>query len=291
MKFSGIHTPILTPFNEDGSIDYRTLEQLIDFQIANGVSGILSGGSTGEFYALDEGERYDVNLFVMDYVAGRAILTAGTNATTTKDVIKYSKHADKLGYDTIMLAPPYYSLLSQHELLKHFLSVLNNINLPLILYNFPARVGVEIGYDVLDILADHPQVLGIKESSGDITRMHDIINRYEGRLQLICGADDQAFEYFAWGVEAWICGAANPVPAENAAVIDLALSGKFNQARHSMQKLMPFVKSLEGGKYIQKTKYAMELVGLPCGSARAPLLSLTEEESSELKTIVNQLIE
>ncbi|NQV45286.1 MAG: dihydrodipicolinate synthase family protein [Rhodospirillales bacterium] len=289
MEFSGVHTPIVTPFDADGGIDYGVLEQLIGFQIDNGVVGILPGGSTGEFYALTPDERHALNRFVMECTGDRAFLMAGTNATTTADVIAYSRDAQDMGYSAVMLAPPYYSLPEQDDLLRHFLSVLDAIDIPLVLYNFPGRAGVEIGYDVLDGLADHPQVAAIKESSGDITRLHSILERYQGRIQLICGADDQAYEYFAWGVKSWICGAANPAPAENVAVLNAAVSGDLAAAKAAMETLMPLVVSLEGGKYIQKAKYGMELAGVPCGPTRAPLLELSAAEKAEFKAIYESL--
>jgi len=285
MEFSGVHTPIVTPFDQGGGIDYTTLEALINFQLDNGVTGILPGGSTGEFYAMAPEERHALNRFVKECAGGRAVLTAGTNATTTADVISYSKSAQDMGYDAIMLAPPYYSLPEQDDLLKHFLAVLDAIEIPLVLYNFPGRAGVEISYDVLDGLADHPGVAAIKESSGDINRLHGILGRYAGRIQLICGADDQAFEYFAWGVSAWICGAANPAPAENVAVLNAATAGDLGKSRAAMETLMPLVVSLEGGKYIQKAKFGMELAGLPCGPTRAPLLELSATEKAEFKAV------
>ncbi len=289
MEFTGVHTPILTPFDDDGGIDYDTLEKLIGFQIDNGVTGILPGGSTGEFYALSPDERHALNRFVLECTGDRAFLMAGTNATTTADVIAYSRDAQDMGYSAIMLAPPYYSLPEQDDLLQHFLAVLDAIDIPLVLYNFPGRAGVEIGYDVLDGLADHPQVAAIKESSGDITRLHGILDRYQGRIQLICGADDQAYEYFAWGVKSWICGAANPAPSENVAVLNAAVSGDLTGAKAAMETLMPLLVSLEGGKYIQKAKYGMELAGLSCGRTRPPLMELSDTEKAEFKAIFDRM--
>ncbi len=290
MELSGVHTPIVTPFDSSGAIDYDTLARLIEFQLNNGISGIIPGGSTGEFYALSADERHDLNRFVMETVGNRAILTAGTNATTTADVIAYSRDAQELGYDAIMLAPPYYSLPEQDDVLGHFRAVIDAVNIPLILYNFPGRAGVEIGYDVLDGLADHPQVIAIKESSGDINRMHDIAPRYAGRIQLVCGCDDQAFEYFAWGVTAWICGAANPAPAQNVAVLEAAVNGDQAASRDAMTKIMPLVQSLEGGKYIQKAKYGMELAGIACGNTRAPLGELSTAEKADFKAIYDAMM-
>ncbi len=286
--FSGVHTPIVTPFADDGTIDFETLEKVVAFQLDNGIAGLIPCGSTGEFYALDLDERLEVMRFIAGKAKGRCVLTAGTNATTTKDVIAYSRAAERQGFDAIMLAPPYYSLPSQDELLAHFQAVLDAVDIPLVLYNFPGRAGVEIGFDVLDGLADHPQCVAIKESSGDINRLHDIRQRYAGSIQLICGGDDQAYEYAAWGIEAWICGAANPLPAQNVAVMASAAAGDLAGAKAAMDKLMPFMQTLEGGKYIQGAKYAMELAGIPCGPTRPPLLGLTADEKMALAAVYEQ---
>ncbi|MBT4888002.1 MAG: dihydrodipicolinate synthase family protein [Rhodospirillales bacterium] len=289
MKLSGVHSPIVTPFTADGKIDFNTLEAVIEFQLQCGVTGILPGGSTGEFYAMTPTERHDLNSFVKDAVGNRAVLIAGANATTTQDVIGYCRDAEKLGYEAVMLAPPYYSLPAQDEVLKHFQMVLDAMGLPLVLYNFPARAGVEVGYDVLDGLADHPQVIAIKESSGDLSRIPGILERYAGRIQLVCGADDQAYDYFAKGVDAWIAGGANSAPAEHVAVLEAAVAGDLPKSRAAMDKLLPFIENIEGGKYVQKVKYAMELAGVPCGATRAPMMALNDSEKSSVQADFNAM--
>ncbi|MBT7148423.1 MAG: dihydrodipicolinate synthase family protein, partial [Rhodospirillales bacterium] len=259
------------------------LSKVIEFHLESGISGIMPGGSTGEFYALSPDERDELTRFVKGCVGDRALLTAGCNATTTADVISYSQKAQDLGYDAILLAPPYYSLPEQDDLLKHFQMVLDAVDLPLVLYNYPGRAGVEIGYDVMDGLADHPQVIAIKESSGDISRLYEIQKRYSGRIQLVAGSDDQAFDYFAWGVTAWVAGGANVAPAEHCAVLDAAVAGNLDASRAAMGKLMGLLQNMESGKYNQKAKYGMELQGYDCGLTRPPLMPLSDAEKSAFK--------
>lgn len=280
MQLRGVLTPIVTPFDRDGAIDWAALERLVDFQLDAGITGLIPGGSTGEFYALTPDERDALNRFVMERARGRCTLIAGANATSTADVIAYGRAAAEQGFDAIMLAPPYYSLPSQDDLLRHFEMVLDAVEVPLVLYNFPARAGVEIGYSVLDGLADHPRVVAIKESSGDIARLYGVRQRYAGRLQLVCGSDDQAFDYFAWGVEAWIAGGANPAPAGHVAVLSAALDGRWDDARAAMDRLMPLLQDMEAGKYNQKAKYGLELAGVPCGETRPPLMPLSAREKA-----------
>lgn len=283
MQLSGVHTPVVTPFDASNRIDYDMLGQIIEFQLASGISGIMPGGSTGEFYALSPDERHSVTKFVKETVGDRAMLTAGCNATTTADVIAYSKAAQDLGYDAILLAPPFYSLPAQDDLLQHFQMVLDAVDLPLVLYNYPGRAGVEIGYEVMDGLADHPQVIAIKESSGDISRLYEIQKEYVGRIQLVAGSDDQAYDYFAWGVTAWVAGAANVAPAEHCAVLDAAVGGDLHASRTAMGKLMGLLQNMESGKYNQKAKYGMELAGYPSGETRPPLMPLSNTEKATLK--------
>lgn len=280
MELKGVHTPVVTPFDANNEIDYDMLGRVIEFQLDNGISGIIPGGSTGEFYALSPDERHGLARFVKESVGGRAVLTAGCNATTTADVIDYAKSAEDMGYDAILLAPPFYSLPSQPDLLQHFRMVLEKTGLPLVLYNYPGRAGVEIGYDVMDGLADHPRVIAIKESSGDISRVYEIQKRYAGRIQLVAGSDDQAYDYFAWGVTAWIAGAANVAPGEHCAVLNAAVAGDLSASRTAMLKIMRLLQNMESGGYNQKAKYGLQLAGYDCGVTRAPLMPLSDEEKA-----------
>ncbi len=283
MQLSGVHTPVVTPFDASNEIDYDMLASVIEFQLDNGISGIMPGGSTGEFYALSPAERHTLTRFVKEAVGDRALLTAGCNATTTADVIAYSQEAQDMGYDAILLAPPFYSLPTQDDLLVHFQMVLDAMDLPLVLYNYPGRAGVEIGYEVMDGLADHPRVVAIKESSGDISRLYEIQKRYKNRIQLVAGSDDQAYDYFAWGVSAWVGGGANVAPAEHCAVLNAAVAGDLPGSREAMGKLMALLQNMESGKYNQKAKYGLELAGYDCGPTRPPLMPLSDEEKATFK--------
>ena len=132
--------------------------------------------------------------------AGRAVLVAGCNAGATRQSVALATAARDLGYDAVMLAAPATSLPQQHELAAHFVAVAESAGLPVILYNYPARAGVEIGLECLDLVAGHPLIVGLKESSGDFSRLLTVLHRYAGELTIMCGSDDQAADYFFWGV-------------------------------------------------------------------------------------------
>ncbi len=289
MKLTGIYAPIVTPFNADESINYPVLAQLIEYLIENGISGLVPGGTTGEVYALSEAERLEIFQFVKDQVKGRVTLIAGTNSGATRDVIRYSQAAEKMGYDALMVAVPPYSRPTQRELLAHYRAVAQSVNLPIVLYNFPWRAGTEVGYEVMDGLLDLPNIIGIKEASSDMSRVYEFHLRYGDRYQMICGSDDQALDYFLWGTTAWIGGGASCAPRQHAAVLNAALKNDFVTARAEMDKLLPLMRCLEGGSYTQKVKLGCELLGIPVGGPRQPLLPLLEADQAEFENIFKSI--
>jgi 4-hydroxy-tetrahydrodipicolinate synthase len=290
MRLKGIYAPIVTPFHADESINYAVLEQLIEYLIANKIAGLVPGGTTGEVYAWNEQERLDIFQFVKDKVNGRVTLIAGTNSGATRDVIRYSVAAEKMGYDALMVAVPPYSRPTQRELLAHLSAVAEAVKIPIVLYNFPWRAGSEVGFDVMDGLTRYPHVIGIKEASSDMSRVYAMRARYGDRYQIVCGSDDQALDYFLWGTTAWIGGAASCAPRQHADVLEAALAGDFATARARMDKLMPLLRSVEGGSYLQKVKVGCELLDIPVGVARRPLLPLTAEDRAEFENIFKTIV-
>jgi 4-hydroxy-tetrahydrodipicolinate synthase len=285
MQLKGIYAPIVTPFDEHEDINYPVLSQLIDFVLANGVVGLVPGGTTGEVYAFNEEERLEVFRFVKDYAGKRATLLAGTNSGATRDVVRYSEIAARMGYDGLMVAVPPYSRPNQRELLAHYKAVAEAVDIPIVLYNFPWRAGTEVGFEVLDGLTGCQNVIGIKEASGEMARVYEMRLRYGERFQIICGSDDEALDYFLWGSQCWIGGAASCAPRQHAAVLRAAQEGDFNQARMFMKKLMPLLRNMESGSYTQKVKAGCELLGIPVGNPRRPLLPLLDEDRREFERV------
>jgi 4-hydroxy-tetrahydrodipicolinate synthase len=285
MRLTGIYAPIVTPFHADESINYPVLEQLIEYLIANKIAGLVPGGTTGEVYAWSDQERLDIFQFVKEKNKGRVTLIAGVNSGATRDVIRYSQAAEGMGYDALMVAVPPYSRPTQRELLSHLSDVAEAVSIPIILYNFPWRAGTEVGFEALDGITKYAHVIGIKEASSDMSRVYAMRARYGDRYQIICGSDDQALDYFLWGTTAWIGGAASCAPSQHHAVLEAALANDFVTARARMDKLMPLLRSVESGSYLQKVKHACELLGLPVGFARRPLLPLTDEDRADFERI------
>ena len=224
--------------------------------------------------------------FVAEHVGQRAQLIAGTNSVRPDETIELNNYAEKLGYDAVMLAAPFYSLPNTEELIAHFKKVAAATKLPIILYNFPARTGVDMTAEFLAGVRDVASICAIKESSGSFARMIEHVVNFP-HLQRICGADDQAVDAFLWGAQSWIAGASNFLPAEHVALYKACVVKKdFVLGHKIMAAMMPLFYLLEqGGKYIQYVKYGTQLAGYAVGEIREPLQGLTATEKENFRRL------
>ena len=290
MKLSGVMPALVTPFDANGKVDFKAFEKLLVHLREAGVTGWVPNGSTGEYFSQSTEERRNVLEFVKDFAKPGEILIAGTNAPATREVIEQTEMAKDIGYDTVLLAPPFYTRPTQAELIKHYETVLAAADVDLVLYSYPAKDGSDISFELMDHFADNPRVIGIKESSGVLQRAIDIASRYEGRIQLVSGSDDIALDFMFWGAESWICGPANCM-AKPCCDLDRAYrSGDLGKAREMMKTLYRAMNILESGKFVQKIKYGCELQGLPVGECRAPLGPLTDEEKAEFRAAMQPIL-
>jgi len=286
MRFEGIYTPIITPFTADGSIDYEAYAQVIDWQIDNGVQGVIVGGSTGEFYALSMEERIEQFRFAKDHIGDRALFMAGVNDMRADQCYEISAAARDAGADALLVAAPPYSLPSELELAEHVLEIERVTQLPIMLYNYPGRTGVNMGSEFLRRVEQNSNVCAIKESSGDVNRIH-LLDVQFPQIQLVVGAEDQALEFYAWGAKAWVCASANFLPKECVRFHELcAIGGDFRAGHRIMRALLPLMHVLEqGGSFLQCVKYACELQGRPSGIVRPPLRPMGAELKEEIGQI------
>ena len=291
MSFEGVHTPLVTPFKADGEIDHDLLGKHAA-NLAGRVSGLGVGGTTGEYYALSFDERVETFNTVAEAAGGKTYLTAGINATTTHEVLRLGQEAKRAGMQALLVAAPYYAQPTQEELLAHLLKVDDALDMPIMLYNFPARTGTAIGDEVLEKLLDRPNFIAMKESTGDISHLHHLATHFKDRLMFSCGMDDQALEFFAWGAKSWVGGASNFLPEAHMALFDAcANKGDFALGRQLMAQLLPVLELLErSGKFIQYVRYGCELAGLPVGVARAPLGGLSGEERTAFAQLVKPML-
>lgn len=289
-KLEGIYTPVITPFFDDGSIDFDSLAELVERLVTAGVHGLISGGSTGENYAETVEERLQIARFIVGRVRGRIPVFIGTGAMRTPDSLALGAGAKEMGADGILLGTPPYSVPTERENALNALAIDRVTDLPIILYNYPGRMSVEMGREFLDRVGRSKNVIGIKESSGDINRLHLLARDYP-HIQLSCGMDDQALEFFAWGAPSWICGGSNFLPEEHIYLYETcALQGDFAKGRRIMSAMLPLMRVLEqGGKFIQCIKHGVEVTGLKAGPMRPPLKGLNKEEKRELEQVIRTL--
>ncbi|AQH02586.1 dihydrodipicolinate synthase family protein [Burkholderia sp. KK1] len=286
MQMKGILPALVTPFDASGAVDHDTLADILEFQLKAGVSGFVPLGSTGEYYALTHDERRAILKTVREVVGDRGELIGGANGSCTREVIEQVRLVRDAGYRNVLIAPPYYALPSQEELIGHYEAILDAVpDVDIVLYNYPVRTNVEVGFGVLDAFKDNPRVIGIKESSGNLLRAIEIGEKYKGSYQLSCGSDDQALDFFLWGATSWICGPANCFASHVVDFYTKFSAGDIRGAQDVMRKLFPVMATMEAGKFVQKVKYGCELAGFKVGNARLPLKPLTDAEKAEFRTV------
>jgi 4-hydroxy-tetrahydrodipicolinate synthase len=290
MKLSGIMPALVTPFDANNRIDFKAFEKLLAHLREAGVTGWVPNGSTGEYFSQSNEERRNVLQFVKDFAKPGETLIAGTNAPATREVIEQTAMAKEIGYDSVLLAPPFYTRPTQAELIRHYETVLGAVDVNLVLYSYPAKDGSDISFELMDHFADNPRVIGIKESSGVLQRAIDIASRYEGRIQLVSGSDDIALDFMFWGAESWICGPSNCMAKACCDLDRTFKSGDLDKARAQMKTLYRAMNILESGKFVQKIKYGCELQGLPVGECRAPLGPLTDDEKAEFRAAMEPIL-
>lgn len=286
MIFEGIFTPAVTPYGADGEIDFARFSEVLESLIEARVHGIIIGGSTGEYYAQSGQERCALVEHARKVIGNRLPLIVGTGAIRTEDAISFAKHARETGADAILVTSPPYALPTELENAHHALRVDEAAQLPIMLYNYPGRMGISMGETYFREVSRSANVVAIKESSGDFNNLHLLACQFP-TIALSCGWDDQALEFFAWGARSWVCAGSNFIPREHVALYNACVVEKdFDKGRKIMAALMPLMNYLDGGKFVQSIKYGCELAGLQAGPVRAPLLPLEEEEKAQLQKVI-----
>ena len=289
MRFEGIYTPIITPFTSNGEVDWDVYAEVIDWQIENGVAGVIVGGSTGEFYALSKEERIQQFKFAAERINNRVEFMAGVNDIRVDECLDISMAAVDAGAKSLLVAAPPYSLPSEEELAHHVITIAKATELPIMLYNYPGRTGVEMGEDFLSIVAKNPLVAAIKESSGDYSRLPLLSNNYPS-IELAVGGEEQVLEFAAWGAKFWVCATANFFPSECVQLMDiLGKQSDFEKGRALMSAFMPLMQALEqGGKFLQCVKLGCEQQGRPGGKVRLPLLPIEDTLKKEMISVIDK---
>lgn len=288
MNINGILVPIVTPFDSNGNVDTITLTTLVETFIEKGVAGIVACGTTGEYYTFSAAERELVLTTIASAAKGKITLIAGINSLSTDHSIELAAQAKTLGYDGLMLSATPYSLPEQDGIIAHFEKVADASALPIIMYNFPARVGVSIEFDTVAHLAKHPNIIGVKESSGDFSHALRMLQANFDNFEVVCGCDDQPVDFFFWGAKSWIAGAANVFPGEQVALFKATQQGDWDKAKQIMSKIYPAIHSMESGNYNQKAKAGCLKGSMDVGSVRVPLTDMPADEKSAFLALLSE---
>ncbi|MCP2040381.1 4-hydroxy-tetrahydrodipicolinate synthase [Neisseria sp. HSC-16F19] len=288
MNIHGILVPIITPFDDQGQVNTALLRELVRRFIEKGVAGIVACGTTGEYYTLSPDERQQVMSTIAAEARGKVTLIAGINSLSTDHSIELARQAKDMGYEGLMLSANPYSLPGQEGIIAHFEKVADAAGMPIIMYNFPARVGVNIEFDTVAHLARHPHIVGIKESSGNFSQALRMLQARFDNFEVVCGCDDQPVDFFFWGARSWIAGAANVFPDEQVAIYQAAVAGDWDSARNIMSRIYPAILSMESQDYNPKAKIGCLKGTVAAGSVRLPLTDISQEDKDAFLALVKQ---
>jgi len=290
MTFEGIYTPAITPLTADGAIDQAAFADVLEYLVDAGVHGIIIAGSTGEYYAHTTQERVALATLAKEVIGTRTELVIGTGAIRTEEAIGYARLARDIKADAILVGTPPYALPTEQENAAHALAIDAAAGLPVMLYNYPGRMGMSMGREFFRIVTQASKnIVAIKESSGSTAQLHMLAREFPS-IGLSCGWDDQALEFFAWGARSWVCAGSNFLPREHIALYQAcAVDKDFDKGRRIMAAMLPLMDYLEGGKFVQSIKHGCALEGLRAGGVRAPLQGLDADEQQAMQSVVAQL--
>ena len=282
MKITGTITALVTPFAADGSVDYGALKALVEAQTAAGVEGICSVGTSGESPTLSHEEHHKVIEKTIEFAAGKCTIVAGTGANSTAEAVSLTKAALAAGgADACLQVTPYYNKPNPEGLYRHFMTVAD-LGLPVVLYNVPGRAGREIPLDVVVRLAQHPNVVAIKEAAGSVERVSAIKSRLPD-FTVLSGDDSLALPMMSVGAEGVISVASNVIPKEMGDLVRLALAGKFTEARALHARLYPLFHDLFIDVNPVMVKEALALLGKCERVFRLPLCETTDANREQLR--------
>jgi len=276
-RFKGVYAVPCTAFTEAGEVDEAAMRKHLRFLLdEGGVHGVIPTGSTGEFAFLSPEERRMVVEITIDEVADDVPVIVGAAGVSTRETIAYAQSAQEAGADGVMVVSPYYGHPHEEELYRHFKDLAESIDIPVMLYNNPGAAGVDITPPLVARLAELEGISAIKESTGEMQRVAEIMRLCGDDIEVLCGCDTLPMEMFAMGVQGWVAAPSNVVPKQCVALYELvAVNRDFESST---------------GKYVQLAKAGLEMLGTPIGPPRQPLLPASDEERARLRMILDDIL-
>ena len=279
--FTGAGVAIVTPMNKDFSINYEKLGELIDWQIENGTDSIIICGTTGESSTMSDEEHIDSISFAVERAKGKVPIIAGAGSNDTSYAIWLSKESKRVGADALLQVTPYYNKTSQRGLVAHFNAIADATDLPIILYNVPSRTGVNIALDTYKEIAKHPNIVAVKEASGDLSKIAEIAANCD--LDIYSGNDEQILPILSLGGKGVISVLSNVIPKETHEICKLFFENKNAEALALVKKTLKLANMLFCDVNPIPVKAALNLMGKNVGSCRLPLVDLDENKNAMLK--------
>ena len=283
--FEGSAVALVTPFIQDG-VNYETLKSMLDFQLDNGTDALVICGTTGEPATMTKEEKHSVMKFAIDYVAGRRPVIIGTGGNNTAAVIEESLYAQSIGADALLIVTPYYNKCSQDGLVKHYLAVADAVDLPIIVYNVPGRTGVNVTPASLAKLAEHKNIVAMKEASGNISQIAEMARLTRGKIDLYSGNDDQIVPIMSLGGKGVISVTANIAPKQMHDLCAAYLAGDTKKACDMQLDLNPLNNAMFSDVNPIPVKTALNMMGFEAGPLRLPLSDMSAEGAAALKQVL-----
>lgn len=280
--FKGMATAIVTPMKADKSVDYEALGRFIEFQIENGINAIVAVGTTGESATLEPWEQKEVIRFTVEKVAGRVPVIAGAGTNNTLHVLEYTKNACEVGADAILVVTPYYNKATQNGLIAHYTAVADASTVPVIVYNVPGRTGCNLLPQTVAKLAEHPNIVGIKEAAGNMAQVVELAALCGDKIDIYSGEDALNVPIMAMGGKGAISVLSNVVPAKAVEMSDAALAGDYQKAAALQCEMLPLIKALFSEVNPIPAKAAVAAMGFGEENVRMPLSIMEDATRAKL---------
>lgn len=280
--FTGMATAIVTPMHTDGSIDYEALGRFVEFQIGSGINALVVMGTTGENATIEPEDQKKVIAYTVEKVAGRVPVIAGTGTNNTEHVLHNTRNACQVGADAILVVTPYYNKATQNGLVTHFTAVADESTLPVILYNVPGRTGCNLLPKTVAKLSEHPNIAAIKEATGSLAQMIEIMHLCGDKIDVYSGEDGLTVPMMAMGAKGTISVLSNVAPRQSVAMTDACLRGDFAAAAKMQCDLLPLINALFSEVNPIPAKAATAAMGFGADALRLPLTSMEEQNRAAL---------
>lgn len=282
--FTGAGVALITPMNEDGSVNYEKLRELLEFHVANKTDAIIICGTTGEASTLSDEEHLECIRFACEVINKRIPVIAGTGSNCTQSAIELSKEAEKSGVDGLLLVTPYYNKATQNGLKAHYKAIAKEVNVPIILYNVPSRTGTRLApQTVVDLCHEVPNIVGVKDATGDISEVAELMSLAKGTVDVYSGNDDQIVPVLSLGGKGVISVLSNILPKETHDMVASYLEGDVVKSCEMQLKYFDLVKALFCEVNPIPVKKALNLMGMEVGSLRLPLTEMEDANAKRLE--------